>query len=71
MNKRLKLKSYPVASCGTMLAVTKRDHTVSNSRRSTCVIISKDLSYLEGEDFAAAARDAIRAQGFIFGGATA
>ena len=71
MNKRLKLKSYPLARCGTMCSETKRAHTIWNSKEATCVRISKDLRHLEGEEFAAAARDAIRASGFIFGGATA
>ena len=71
MKKRLKLKSYPLARCGTMLSETKRTHAIWNSKEATCVRISKDLHHLEGEEFAAAARDAIRAAGFIFGLATA
>jgi hypothetical protein len=71
MKKRLKLKSYPMSRCGTMCAETKRAHTIRNSKAATCVQVSQDLRGLDGEEFAAAARDAIRAAGFIFGGATA
>jgi hypothetical protein len=67
MNKRLKLKSYPLARCGTMCSQTKRAQTKTNSAAATCVRISKELHHLEGEEFAAAARYAIRAAGFIFG----
>mgnify|MGYP006135291613 CR=1 FL=1 len=79
MRKRLKLKSYPLARCGTMCSETKREHTIANSQRATCVVISNDLHHLHGEEFAAAAREAIIShgwhhldgEGFIFGGATA
>jgi hypothetical protein len=50
-----------------MLSETQRTHAIWNSKEATCVRISKDLHHLEGEEFAAAARDAIRAAGFIFG----
>ena len=71
MKKRLKLKSCPMARCGTMCSETKREHTIANSKNAGCVLLSQRLSHLEGEEFAKAARDAIRASGFIFGGATA
>ena len=71
MSKRLKLKSYPMSRCGTMCSETKRAHTICNSKEATCVQISQDLRGLDGEEFAAAARDAIRAAGFIFGLAVA
>ena len=71
MKKRLKLKSYPMARCGTMCSQTNREQNVADSKAATCVQISQDLRHHEGEEFAAAARDAILAAGFIFGGATA
>tara|TARA_R110000823_G_scaffold89661_2_gene198756 strand:- start:348 stop:587 length:240 start_codon:yes stop_codon:yes gene_type:complete len=79
MRKRLKLKSYPLARCGTMCSETKREHTLANSRGATCVVISNDLHHLHGAEFAAAVREAIishgwtrqEGEGFIFGGATA
>jgi hypothetical protein len=70
MKKRMKFKSYPMARCGTMLSETRRLQTKANSACATCVHISEDLRHLKGDAFAAAARDAIRAQGFIFGGAS-
>ena len=66
MKQRLKFKSYPLARCGTMLSETKRRHAIVNSKEATCVQISQELRHLDGDAFAAAARDAIRAQGFIF-----
>ena len=68
MKNRMKFKSYPMARCGTMLSETRRLQTKANSDAATCVHISEKLRHLDGEMFAVAARDAIRAQGFIFGG---
>ena len=70
MKKRMKFRSYPMARCGTMLSETRRLQTKANSKGATCVHISEKLAHLEGAAFAAAARDAIRAEGFIFGGAS-
>ena len=68
MKNRLKFKSYPLARCGTMLSETKRLQSKANSNSATCVHISEDLRRLDGDAFAEAARAAILAQGFIFGG---
>jgi hypothetical protein len=54
-----------------MCSQTNREQNVADSKAATCVQVSQDLRGLDGEEFAAAARDAIRASGFIFGGATA
>ena len=70
MKKRLKFKSYPMARCGTMSSETKRLQTKANSDCATCVHISENLRQLTGKAFADAARDAIRAQGFIFSDTT-
>ena len=68
MKKRLKFKSYPMARCGTMLSETKQLQTKANSNCATSVHISEQIRHLDGDAFAEAARAAILAQGFIFGG---
>ena len=71
MRKRLKLKSYPLARCGTMCSETRREHIAANSNTASCVVISEKLHHLKDVEFAVAVRDAMRAKGFIFGRALA
>lgn len=66
MNKRIKLKSFPRARCGTMLSVTARDQRNANTAAATCVQLSKELHHLHDDAWDEAWQAAVKDAGFVF-----